>query len=79
MSPESSLMGFVCLFLQAASHGYHRAYSPSPPEGSNKKRDRHNGDGKEQTDSTVAETEERYCKDWRNFQCKTWHLEPTVR
>lgn len=20
-----------------------------------------------------------YTKDWRNYHCKTWHLEPTVR
>lgn len=22
---------------------------------------------------------EAYLKDWRNFECQTWHLEPTVR
>lgn len=22
---------------------------------------------------------ELYLRDWRNFECKTWHLEPTVR
>lgn len=22
---------------------------------------------------------ESYLRDWRNFECKTWHLEPTVR
>ena len=22
---------------------------------------------------------EMFTKDWRNYHCKTWHLEPTVR
>jgi hypothetical protein len=22
---------------------------------------------------------EMFTKDWRNYRCKTWHLEPTVR
>lgn len=27
----------------------------------------------------VADPTETLQKDWRNYECKTWHLEPTVR
>ncbi|XKL63293.1 hypothetical protein PGB90_005657 [Kerria lacca] len=62
----------------AAAQGGHRAYSPSPPESSKNRISGHD-DNEEKTDTGFDETTERYSKDWRNFQCKTWHLEPTVR
>lgn len=49
------------------------------------------GEGQSSPDSTKNETKEgakpsleqldleAFVKDWRHFDCKTWHLEPTVR
>jgi hypothetical protein len=63
-----------------------RANSPDP--------ERHNREGFSSNSSTVGisgatsdeekkrkafDPAEMFTKDWRNYHCKTWHLEPTVR
>ncbi|XP_039287951.1 LOW QUALITY PROTEIN: transmembrane protein KIAA1109 [Nilaparvata lugens] len=71
-----------------------RASSPEPqtsrkrsPEdgggGSSESRDDSFGAGnseeKKQREKAAFEASEKFSNDWRNFLCKTWHLEPTVR
>jgi Fragile site-associated protein C-terminus. len=60
-----------------------RAQSPDP--------ERHNRESSGAAGLTSASTSdeekrriafdpaEMFTKDWRNYHCKTWHLEPTVR